>query len=157
MPIVIIVKEPILKVIRPDEVSTGGDGMPVRGVSSVTAANVDYSSEIPIRRQRNSYQPLKNEVEDGLMLGTGTSAKPGSQIAGGLRETIRDGVEHLNAAADIFNKGLHFKIHEDTEQLVVEIINKETGEVIRQIPPEYMLEVIAKIDALLGLFIDERV
>ena len=40
---------------------------------------------------------------------------------------------------------------------MVEIINKETGEVIRQIPPEYMLEVIAKIDALLGLFIDERV
>ena len=144
-------------VIRPDEVSTGGDGMPVRGVSSVTGPNVNYSSEIPIRRQRNSYQPLKTEIENGPVLGTSTSNKTGSQIADDLKETVIDGVEHLNAAADIFNKGLHFTIHEDTEQLVVEIINKDTGEVIRQIPPEYMLEVIAKIDALLGLFIDECV
>ena len=131
--------------------------MPVRSVSSVTGVNTNYSSEISIRRPRDSYQPLKSEAENGVALGTGTFDKPGSQIADDLKETVIDGVEHLNAAADIFNKGLHFTIHEDTEQLVVEIINKDTGEVIRQIPPEYMLEVIAKIDALLGLFIDERV
>lgn len=131
--------------------------MPVRGVNSVTGANTNYASDIPIRRQREFHQPLKSEAAAESVLGTGKSYGPGSQAASGLRETIAAGVEHLNAAADIFNKGLHFRIHEETEQIVVEIINKETGEVIRQIPPEYMLEVVAKIDALLGLFIDERV
>ncbi len=131
--------------------------MAVRGVSPVGGANANHASEIQIGRQRSSYRPQIVDAVDGIVQGIGTSSKPGSQVPDGLEKTIADGIAHLNAAAEIFNKGLHFKVHEDTEQVVVEIVNKDTGEVIRQIPPEYMLEVLAKIDALLGVFIDERV
>jgi flagellar protein FlaG len=47
-------------------------------------------------------------------------------------------------------------VHEDTERIVVEVVNKDSGEVIRQIPPEYILDIMAKIDALLGVFVDEK-
>src|SRR5690606_11549125 len=129
MPIIVIVNQLVLLVVWPHEVSTGGGGMPVRGVNSVTGANTNYASDIPIRRRREFHQPLKSEAAAESVLGTGKSYGPGSQAASGLRETIAAGVQHLNAVADIFNKGLHFRIHEETEQIVVEIINKETGEV----------------------------
>jgi len=53
-------------------------------------------------------------------------------------------------------KGCILESTRTQERIVVEVINKESGEVIRQIPPEYILDVLAKIDALLGVFIDER-
>lgn len=133
---------------------SGGDGMSVKGISPVSRKPADYSLEV-VRGRR----PYMIPGEGGLSEGTGnpedttTSWKP----VGSSPEEIVDAVAHLNAAVDIFDKGLHFRIHEDTEQIVVEVINKKSGEVIRQIPPEYILDVMAKIDALLGVFVDERV
>ena len=39
---------------------------------------------------------------------------------------------------------------------VLEIIEKETNRVIRQIPPEYLLELMKRIDLMLGVLLNER-
>jgi flagellar protein FlaG len=48
-------------------------------------------------------------------------------------------------------------IHEDTNRVIVKVINNETGEVIREIPPEKIVELVAKMNTYLGLLIDETV
>mgnify|MGYP001487087119 CR=1 FL=1 len=51
---------------------------------------------------------------------------------------------------------LEFSIHESTKQVMVKVINKETGEVIREIPPERNLDFLAKVWEKIGILIDEK-
>lgn len=72
-------------------------------------------------------------------------------------QNINEKVEQLNKTADLFNKKLHFLVHDETEQIVVQVVNSETGEIIKQIPPEKILEVLSRIDQVIGIFVDELV
>jgi len=40
---------------------------------------------------------------------------------------------------------------------MVTLVNRETGEIIRQIPPEKLLDMVARFRELAGLFVDEVV
>ncbi len=57
----------------------------------------------------------------------------------------------------IFNTEAEFSIDKDTNMVIVKIKDKDTGEVIRQIPPEVVLKIAKTIDEFLGLLFDERV
>jgi len=48
-------------------------------------------------------------------------------------------------------------IHEQTKEVVIRVKNKETGELIREVPPEKILDMVAKFMELNGIIIDERV
>jgi len=51
---------------------------------------------------------------------------------------------------------LDFSIHKQTNQIMVKVLNKETGELIREIPPEKTLDFVAKMREMAGILIDER-
>lgn len=51
---------------------------------------------------------------------------------------------------------LDFSIHKETKQIMVKVLNKDTGEVIREIPPEKTLDLVAKMWEMAGIFVDER-
>ncbi len=51
---------------------------------------------------------------------------------------------------------LEYSIHEKTKQIMVKVRDTETGEVIREIPPEKNLDFLAKIWETAGIFVDER-
>lgn len=52
---------------------------------------------------------------------------------------------------------IHFSEHEETGRTMVKVIDKETEELIREIPPEDLLNVIAKLDEMIGILFDEKV
>lgn len=49
-----------------------------------------------------------------------------------------------------------FGIHEKTNRVTIKIIDKDTKEVIKEVPPEKTLDMIAKVWELAGILIDER-
>lgn len=49
-----------------------------------------------------------------------------------------------------------FGIHEDTNRITIKIVDKDTKEVIKELPPEKTLDMIAKAWELAGMMIDER-
>ncbi|MGI5837331.1 MAG: flagellar protein FlaG [Chloroflexota bacterium] len=51
---------------------------------------------------------------------------------------------------------LVFEKHETTGKIVARLKDPETGEVIRQIPPEEMLKLAEAIDKYLGLLVDRQ-
>lgn len=51
---------------------------------------------------------------------------------------------------------LEFSVHEKTKQIMVKVKDSNTGEVIREIPPEKTLDFVAKLWEMAGLFVDER-
>jgi uncharacterized FlaG/YvyC family protein len=51
---------------------------------------------------------------------------------------------------------LDYQVHEATGQLVISLVNVDTQEIIREIPPERTLDALAQMWARAGLFVDER-
>jgi flagellar protein FlaG len=54
------------------------------------------------------------------------------------------------------NLELNYKRHEGTNQYFLTILNSETNEVVREIPPERSLDMLARIWEMTGIFISER-
>lgn len=52
---------------------------------------------------------------------------------------------------------LDISIHDKTHELMVKVLNKDTGEVIREVPPEKTLDLVAKMMELAGIMIDTKV
>ncbi|ABR47944.1 flagellar protein FlaG protein [Alkaliphilus metalliredigens QYMF] len=51
---------------------------------------------------------------------------------------------------------LQFSVHEDTKRISIKIVNTENQEVLREIPPEKLLDMVAKMWELTGLLVDEK-
>ncbi len=69
--------------------------------------------------------------------------------------------EQVKSAVDNINNQLRrtscsFKYHEETNRISITVRDKDTDEVIREIPPEKALDMIAKAWELAGLMVDER-
>ena len=71
-------------------------------------------------------------------------------------EILQEGTQKLNEMTRIFDRSFHFEIHEESKRWMVQVINTETGEVIKEIPPEKILDMVARLDQFVGLVIDER-
>lgn len=69
-------------------------------------------------------------------------------------EQIRKAVEKLNK--NMMNSEAVFGIHEDTNRVTIKIVDKDTKEVIKELPPEKTLDMIAKAWELAGILVDER-
>ena len=71
------------------------------------------------------------------------------------RERLEEVRQAINDALKNMNIGLDFEEHEDTDKMVVKVMNRMTDEVIRQIPPEAMLDVARRMEEMSGLLIEE--
>lgn len=69
-------------------------------------------------------------------------------------EQIRKAVEQLNKS--MANSEAVFGIHEDTNRVTIKIVDKTTKEVIKELPPEKTLDMIARVWDMAGILVDER-
>ncbi|PRY77493.1 flagellar protein FlaG [Alkalibacterium olivapovliticus] len=70
------------------------------------------------------------------------------------KEQVQKWVDEAQSVLQRVNAQLSFKTHEGTGRTLVQVIDKETEEVIREIPPEKMLDMIAGIWQWSGLVVD---
>ena len=52
---------------------------------------------------------------------------------------------------------LEISVHEKTHAIMVKVLDKETGDLIREVPPEKILDLVANMMELAGIIVDERV
>jgi flagellar protein FlaG len=58
---------------------------------------------------------------------------------------IRNQVRRANRALEAVDIQAKFSIHEGTGEIIVKLEDINTGEVIREIPPEKLLDLVAKM------------
>lgn len=83
-----------------------------------------------------------------------TPAQNGTQNAQQQNEQIRKAVEQINKRMG--NSEAVFGIHDATNRVTIKIVDKETKEVIKELPPEKTLDMIAKAWELAGILVDEK-
>lgn len=82
--------------------------------------------------------------------------RPVDAMGENVQAKIQEAIQTLNESTLLGGRRLQFDIHEDTGRTMVRVVDRETDEVIREIPPEEVLDVVARINEMLGLLVDER-
>ena len=69
-------------------------------------------------------------------------------------ETLHKAIEKINK--QMTNSEAIYGFHDKTNRVTIKIIDKETKEVIKELPPEKTLDLIAKAWELAGILVDEK-
>lgn len=101
----------------------------------------------------DSYDKTIGVVENAQNKGeAGNSSEQGQEQTN--NEQIRKAVETLNK--NMSHSEAVFGIHEDTNRVTIKIVDRNTKEVIKELPPEKTLDMIAKVWELAGIMVDEK-
>lgn len=111
--------------------------------TSTTSKNYNIMHETDKFLQKNVLDRvngfLEKEEKDQL------TKKEAEQIVKGINEFLKPRYTSLN-----------FVLHEELDRYYVEVIDRETNKVIREIPEKELLDLYVKMTEFLGLFIDEK-
>ncbi len=108
---------------------------------------------------QNAAQPVDNvtlevnaaQAKDGEGNGQGQQQE---QQPSASAEAVKKAVEEMNKK--MANSVAQFGIHEETNHITIKIVDKETKKVIKELPPEKTLDMIAKVWEMAGLLVDEK-
>jgi flagellar protein FlaG len=75
-----------------------------------------------------------------------------------LKEKERKKYEEMaNSLFETLDLGLALKFHEKSGEWYAVIQNKITQEVIKEVPPKYVLELHVKLKEMIGFFLDKKI
>lgn len=113
---------------------------PIQASKPVTAIESKQTiSPVPSIRNEKEVQLQYDEAEENI-----TNEQ--------LEEAVKKANEHLLGV----NAQFQYRIHEGTDRIMVKLIDTESHSVIREIPPEKMLDIVAEIWKRVGLVIDNQ-
>ncbi len=125
----------------------------IQNVTAIVKQDPNLSKAGQVDRDRS---PGKDKAPQEVAGGSGETTERGSLlgIGGNISEVVKDinTLVHQLGATQVF-----FDVDEDTGLSVVRVVNKETGEVIRQVPPEELLTLVARMRQLSGLIFNKKV
>ncbi len=71
-------------------------------------------------------------------------------------DQLKKMIAEMNKKINNTNEIAMFGIHEETNRIMIKIMDKDTKEVIKEFPPEKTLDMIAKIWEMAGILVDEK-
>ena len=149
----------------------GIGGVGALNVSSQTRVTRPQSETVDVNTGSTTGQQQVQAASLPPIGGKGNSnnnSQPGQQQDRGTVQTDQEvAPDKIKAAVDDLNKTvkqasplhhtqLSFKYHEDTNRISITVTDSDTDEVIREIPPEKTLDMLAKAWEMAGLLVDER-
>ncbi|TEB15532.1 flagellar protein FlaG [Pelotomaculum sp. FP] len=72
-------------------------------------------------------------------------------------EVLEEAVDKANRTLETYGTELRFSIHEASGEIMVRVINTKDDSVIREIPPERVLDFVANVKKMLGIIIDKLI
>lgn len=72
-------------------------------------------------------------------------------------DELKKKVDGINKFLKSSNTNLKFNLHDELNEYYVTIIDQETDEVIKEIPPKKLLDIYAAMKKALGIFIDKKI
>ncbi len=110
----------------------------------------------PAILQQIKNQTLKPEVQQSQRAVVSRDKKEEKGKKDFKRQLGRS-VKKLNEAAGVMESPLRFETVERNGRLAVRIIDGSSNSLVREVPPERVLEIAEKMQKLLGLLVDELI
>jgi len=74
-----------------------------------------------------------------------------------IKENLESTVNQLNDIAQTIKRDLKFSVDESSGETVITVVDTKSQEVIRQIPPDYVLVVRENIESLKGILFSAEI
>lgn len=74
-----------------------------------------------------------------------------------IKEDVSVVVDKLNNFLEPVVTNLKFVLHEELEEYYITIVNPQTNEVIKEIPPKKLLDMYVAMAKYMGLLVDEKI
>jgi flagellar protein FlaG len=123
---------------------TGG-GLPPKTTSDTKANTADA---------QQSSNALNNTKQNKLYPNSSV-ANAGQQPL--EREQLEKVAQQLQDFMGEMNRSLQFQVDEDSGRDVIKVLDKDTGDIIKQYPSEEVLNIVSKLSETAGLLIDQTV
>lgn len=114
--------------------------------------NVEPKVETPDIELQEIERPELQDVE----LMSAKASENFSENSEEQQKNLQDAIEKLNETANIFHRSLKFSIHEATHRTMISVVDTDNDKVIREIPGEEALDMVAKMQEYLGLIFDKE-
>jgi flagellar protein FlaG len=73
------------------------------------------------------------------------------------KQDIGKSLDILREAFRMFNRRLKFSVNEEIDRVVVKVVDGSTDKVIKEIPPEEIQKLVARIRETIGILFDEEI
>ena len=110
---------------------------------------------------RSTHSGVANLPVAGLKAETASAAaaadaKEGASVKPGLKQ-VKQSLEDINKVLTSFSISVQFQIDPDFKELIVKVVDQDTGKLIRQIPTEEVVSMSKAMDNLKGLLFAQSV
>jgi flagellar protein FlaG len=119
------------------------------------AEAVEAVQRSPALRSAEQRQPAVADAQaadDVARVGAQPAQRRGPMSEGMLHEALDKMDDFVRATYH----HLEYNVHEATGEYIVKVVDDESGEVVREIPPEKLLDIYADLMEMVGIFYDER-
>jgi len=106
-------------------------------INSLNPVRENKSRPEPVAKNSNKERAKGQEISSGQ--------QKNSKIS---RSELVAAVDNSNEIGQLLNRKLNFDIDESTDKIVVKVIDEESGDVVRQLPPQEMLKIAAHLKKL---------
>lgn len=72
-------------------------------------------------------------------------------------DDVKNITQELNKFLELINTDLQFDVHEETKQLIVQVVDTKNQKILKEFPPHELLDTIAKIRDYVGILLDKKV
>ncbi|WP_456959809.1 flagellar protein FlaG [Lysinibacillus sp. TE18511] len=72
-------------------------------------------------------------------------------------EKLQQAVDTVNEFLQVNHSASKFVLHEGLERYFVQVVDAETEEVVKEIPPRKLLDAFYEMQKLLGMIVDEKI
>lgn len=129
-------------------------GMPRVGIP----ADADRAArqEVPATSGAELMPPALAVLASGQSPAEGRMDAAGPRPEGADEAALDAAVERLNVEVVSLQRSLRFSVDKETGRTVIKVIDRETDEVIRQIPPEYTMQILRRMEIGAGLILEEK-
>ena len=97
------------------------------------------------------------EEEKGSSVGNGSQQQQQSMVnTHATPDQLKKMIAEMNRKINNSNEEAVFGVHEETNRIMIKILDKDTKEVIKEFPPEKTLDMIARLWEMAGILVDEK-
>ncbi|MBP9997560.1 MAG: flagellar protein FlaG [Lachnospiraceae bacterium] len=143
--------------------------MAIEPIGSMTAMQVQSTVRVqPIDTTSNvqnvdalATNSATPKLDDNTSVVAKTSESNTKGDNSNAKEQTEAELEYIKKAVSDMNKNFGnteavFGIHEGTNRVTIKLVDKETKELIKELPPEKTLDMIARVWEMAGILVDEK-
>ena len=127
---------------------------------TVTPVNTEVPEEngqrVNVDETTAAVVQIQSQDEKSSSEGSTSQQQQTTKNAQAAPDRLKKMIDEMNKKINNSNSEAVFGIHEDTNRIMIKILDKDTKEVIKEFPPEKTLDMIAKIWEMAGILVDER-